>query len=45
MKIPVSPPPFATLLDTHVGDLGRLLRLRIGPEVRGIYEHWDHLSI
>jgi Fic family protein len=43
MKIPVSPPPFATLLDTHVGDLDRLLRLRIGPEVKGVYEHWDHL--
>lgn len=43
MKVPVSPPAFRSLFETHLGDLGRLLRLRIGPEVRGKYEHWDHL--
>lgn len=43
MKIPTSPPPFSKLLDAQVGELGRLLRLRIGPEVKGKYEHWDHL--
>lgn len=43
MKVPVSPPPLARLLDAHAGDLGRLLRLRVGPEVKGKYEHWDHL--
>ena len=43
MKVPVSPPPFARLFDAHAGDLGRLLRLRVGPEVKGKYEHWDHL--
>lgn len=43
MKIPVSPPPFGQLFDTHAGEFSRLLRLRIGPEVRGKYEHWDHL--
>lgn len=43
MKVPVSPPPFGRLFDTHAGEFGRLLRLRIGPEVRGRYEHWDHL--
>ena len=43
MKIPVSPTPFGQLLDTHIGEVGRLLGFRIGPEVRGRYEHWDHL--
>ena len=43
MKIPFSPPPFGQLFDAHSGEFSRLLRLRIGPEVRGRYEHWDHL--
>lgn len=43
MKVPVTPPSFGHLFDAHAGDFGRLLRLRIGPEVRGKYEHWDHL--
>ena len=43
MKVPVSPPPFGQLLDLHASEFGKLLRLRIGPEVRGRYEHWDHL--
>ena len=43
MKIPVSPTPFGQLLDTHIGEVGRLLGFRIGPEVRVRYEPWDHL--
>ncbi|SBV37646.1 Filamentation induced by cAMP protein Fic [uncultured Stenotrophomonas sp.] len=43
MKIPVSPPLFTDLLRTHAPVLGDLLCRRIGPEVQGIYEHWDHL--
>ena len=43
MKVPVSPPPFGQLLDLHESEFGKLLRLRIGPEVRGRYEHWHHL--
>ena len=43
MKVPVSPLPFGQLLDLHASEFGKLLRLRIGPEVRGRYEHWDHL--
>lgn len=43
MKTPVAPPPFGSLINAHLGELGRLLALRIGPEVRGRYEHWDHL--
>ena len=43
MKVPVSPLAFGQLLDLHASEFGKLLRLRIGPEVRGRYEHWDHL--
>ena len=43
MKIPVTPPAFGSLFDAHAGQFARLLQLRIGPEVRGKYEHWDHL--
>ena len=43
MKIPASPPPWPTLLEKYSGDLGRLISYRLGPEVRGVYEHWDHL--
>ena len=31
------------LLHAHSQRLGDLLHKRIGPEVRGVYEHWDHL--
>lgn len=43
MKLPVSPPPLPTLLEQHGRALGDILSLRIGPEVQGVYEHWDHL--
>ncbi len=43
MKIPVQPPPFLGLVHAHSQGLGDLLHRRIGPEVRGVYEHWDHL--
>lgn len=43
MKIPASPPPWSSLVDRYPGDLGRLLSYRLGPEVKGVYEHWDHL--
>lgn len=43
MKLPVAPPPFRTLFDQHGDSLGAILSLRIGPEVDGVYEHWDHL--
>ena len=43
MKTPLSPPPLSELLDTYGSTLGELLRRRIGPEVKGRYEHWDHL--
>src|SRR5690554_4113374 len=43
MKIPMSPPPWSSLVDKYSRDLGRLLAYRLGPEVRGIYEHWDRV--
>jgi Fic family protein len=43
MKIPVSPPPLADLTRKYLRDLPELIGLRIGPEVDGVYEHWDHL--
>lgn len=43
MKLPVSPPPLSKLLNEHSRDLGSILKAGVGPEVDGIYEHWDHL--
>ncbi|WP_449429491.1 Fic family protein [Rhodanobacter umsongensis] len=43
MKLPVTPPPWTKLFNDHAGDLGRVISLHLGPEVRGRYEHWDHL--
>ena len=43
MKIPMSPPSFSSLLTQHAGSLGAILSADIGPEVDGVYDHWDHL--
>lgn len=43
MKLPVPPPPFDELYVEHARDLVRIFSLRIGPEVEGVYESWDHL--
>jgi Fic family protein len=43
MKLPVQAPQLTDLPgNTRLG-LGELLRLGMGPEVDGVYEHWDHL--
>lgn len=43
MKLPVAAPqPFDLLKQEGLG-LEHLLGMGIGPEVDGIYEHWDHL--
>lgn len=39
MKLPVQAPQLTDLLD----DFDFPLALRLGPEVDGVYEHWDHL--
>lgn len=43
MKLPVSPPPLNELLARHGGLLSRVFAQKLGPEVEGRYEHWDHL--
>jgi len=43
MKLPVPAPQLPDLIGAADLDLGRLLRLGIGPEVDNVYEHWDHL--
>lgn len=43
MKLPVAPPPMRDLLERHQGELAKIFEAGIGPEVRGHYDHWDHL--
>lgn len=43
MKLPVPPPPWNALFTRHESELARLLGYRLGPEVKGKYEHWEHL--
>lgn len=41
MKLPVTPPPYVDLFNN--ADVREILFRRLGPEVRGVYEHWDQL--
>src|SRR3546814_5023794 len=43
MNLPVPAPQLADLAGPGQLSLERLLDLGIGPEVAGVYEHWDHL--
>src|SRR3546814_16714317 len=43
MKLPVPAPQLADLAGQGQLSLERLLDLGIGPEVEGVYAHWDHL--
>ena len=43
MKLPSVPPPWNELFSQHADDLGTVMSRRLGPEVQGLYEHWDHL--
>jgi Fic family protein len=43
MKLPVTPKPWRQLFEDHASDLARIISLHLGPEVKGRYEHWDHL--
>lgn len=43
MKIPVSPRPYHELFIEHDTQVLDLIQRGIGPEVKGRYEHWDHL--
>lgn len=43
MKLPVPSPSLSYLLQKYPGRIGPILALRLRAEVRGVYEHWDHL--
>ena len=43
MKLPVPPPPWLNLFQCHAGQMQAILRHGIRAEVKGVYEHWDHL--
>jgi Fic family protein len=43
MKLPVPPPPWFDLFQRHAGQIQAILSHAIRAEVRGVYEHWDHL--
>ncbi len=42
MKV-ITPPPYPELFKKYIGELSELMTYGIGPEVGGVYEHWDHL--
>lgn len=43
MKLPVSPPSLTTLIHKYQGRIRQILAMRMPAEVKGQYEHWDHL--
>lgn len=43
MKLPVPSLRLAQLVERHAYRLGEILIRRLGAEVKGHYEHWDHL--
>ena len=43
MKPPVAPPAWPELFDRYGEQVGAILANQLGAEVRGKYEHWDHL--
>ena len=43
MKLPPPAPQLADLLNSRQVDVEGVLQLGIGPEVGGVYEHWDRL--
>lgn len=43
MKLPVPAPPLSPLIQKHQANIRQILALRLGAEVKGQYEHWDHL--
>lgn len=43
MKLPVPAPDFLALIQSEGPALRDILSAGIGAEVKGVYEHWDHL--
>ena len=43
MKLPVPAPQIGELLQKLAPDVGGVLGSWVGPEVDGVYDHWDHV--
>lgn len=43
MKIPVQAPTYQQLLGGSPARATKVVGMSLGPEVAGVYEHWDHL--
>lgn len=43
MKLPVAAPAWHELVQRHAAQIGMILQHRLRAEVKGRYEHWDHL--
>jgi Fic family protein len=43
MKLPIAPPTLEDLFKKHSKDIPEIFKHQLGPEVKGKYEHWDHL--
>lgn len=43
MKLPVEPPALPDLARKPGAPINLILGAGLGPEVKGVYEHWDHL--
>lgn len=43
MKLPVPAPLLHEILDRHPDQIMALVNRGIGPEIKGVYEHWDKL--
>ncbi|HBK55111.1 MAG TPA: Fic family protein [Xanthomonadales bacterium] len=43
MKLPLSPPRLESIIQDRLGDYVSVLARGIGPEVAGVYLHWDRL--
>jgi Fic family protein len=43
MKVPVKAPRLQDLLSADPSRASKVIGLQIGPEVDGVYDHWDHL--
>ncbi|PTS79819.1 Fic family protein [Stenotrophomonas sp. HMWF022] len=43
MKLPVPAPQVSEMLMNHHDQLSKILSANLGPEVNGVYEHWDKL--
>lgn len=43
MRLPIKAPQLDDFFGKRGADVAALLRHGIGPEVNGVYDHWDHV--